>query len=68
MSGLHSVVILTAVPVCPLGQDPRGPNKLGLTKYSGYKFRFTNAKGVPEDLLHPGPEMSLNRHYITGKN
>ncbi|GFX48582.1 hypothetical protein TNCV_584791 [Trichonephila clavipes] len=44
-----------------LGRAPRGPNKLDLTRFTGNEFRSASAKG-PLHLLHPGPEMSLNRH------
>ncbi|GFW61156.1 hypothetical protein TNCV_433801 [Trichonephila clavipes] len=40
---------------------PKGPYKLDLTRFSGYKFRFASAKGSL-DLQSPGPEISRNRH------
>ncbi|GFU05101.1 hypothetical protein TNCV_574531 [Trichonephila clavipes] len=43
---------------------PRGRYKLDLTRFSGYKFRFTSAGGGAVDLLRPGPEISLNRLYV----
>ncbi|GFV99582.1 hypothetical protein TNCV_5079441 [Trichonephila clavipes] len=40
-----------------------GPDKLEVTRFSGYKFRFTSAKGACRSSAPPGPEISLNRHW-----
>ncbi|GFW42253.1 hypothetical protein TNCV_1207091 [Trichonephila clavipes] len=41
----------------------KGPDKLDLTTFFGYKFRSSCAKRSV-DLLRPGPEKSLNRHGL----
>ncbi|GFV85680.1 hypothetical protein TNCV_527901 [Trichonephila clavipes] len=43
---------------------PREPDKLDLTRFSGYKFRSSSTKG-PVDLLHPGPQNELQSTLLT---
>ncbi|GFV46666.1 ANK_REP_REGION domain-containing protein [Trichonephila clavipes] len=46
-------------------ETQKGPDKLELTRVSGYKFQSSSAKG-PVDLLHPEPEMSLELKILEG--
>ncbi|GFW12183.1 hypothetical protein TNCV_5111281 [Trichonephila clavipes] len=70
---------LFTVPVYPFGTWGGRPgaqraqkvlNKLDFTTFCGYKFRSSSAKVPREagDLLHPGPQMNLNRHCLFKKN
>ncbi|GFV43826.1 hypothetical protein TNCV_1658711 [Trichonephila clavipes] len=61
-----SVGLSTDITLTAGAQDPgvqKGPDKMDLTRKSGYKFRSSSSEG-PVDILRPGLEMSLNRHYL----